>query len=179
MFKDNEIIRRLEAIEQKIGSLEQAIKDTPHTAEEITSAAVTLISGLMALGEGQEATEVKTTAEPANSAKPKEEPAEEWRPIRYKGCACDYEVSSLGRVRNGDYKIIAPCGDGVRVRVNLPYYTPTGEHKATTACVKNLVARAFINEALSPWARSVRHIDGDPTNNRADNLYIKTRAKEV
>lgn len=77
-----------------------------------------------------------------------------------------YQVSSYGRVRNLNTKnVLVGGGHNGRRRVNL--------HRRTRAhlfYVHRLVAEAFL-EDYDPLRRVLQY-DGDPTNNRADNLYM-------
>lgn len=83
---------------------------------------------------------------------------EHWKPIRdYKGL---YEVSSCGRVRNVKTDRI------LKLRNNKGYMEITLQGR--TYLVHRLVADAFIpNPNNLPC---IDHIDGDKTNNNADNL---------
>ncbi|MGP3708480.1 NUMOD4 motif-containing HNH endonuclease [Gordonia paraffinivorans] len=91
-------------------------------------------------------------------------PTEIWRPIaRFNG---DYEASNLGRVRsmkratprilsqhfNGRYMVVMTSMHG--------YYRPYGVHQ--------LVLLAFCGEPPEGWHGC--HYDGDPKNNRLENL---------
>lgn len=84
-------------------------------------------------------------------------PHETWAPIDgFPG----YRVSDQGRVQSPSGRFIGkPNHVRGYVRVNLPVQQ--------IRCVHQLVAEAFIGP--SHGAR-VRHRDGDPTNNRVDNL---------
>ena len=96
---------------------------------------------------------------------------EQWRPIY--GFLGYYEVSNLGRVksvrtgkimnprmpeRRGRYKAVTLRVDGKRWRRE----------------VHVLVALSFVGERPSP-RHEVRHLDGDPSNNRDSNLAWGTR----
>lgn len=77
-----------------------------------------------------------------------------------------YQVSSYGRVRNLNTKNVLMGGDhNGRRRVNLHRRT-----RANIFYVHHLVAEAFL-EDYTP-RRRVLHYDEDPSNNRADNLYM-------
>jgi len=83
-----------------------------------------------------------------------------WRPID--GSRGQYEVSSLGKVRN------------VRTnRLLTPYISPKGEvmihlrgYLNRNFTLASLIARAFLGEGR------VKHIDGNPQNNDLSNLEV-------
>lgn len=90
-----------------------------------------------------------------------------------------YQASSLGRVRSVNRTIIRG-GRPVRLRgVLLAQTTGNKGYKqvnlanGTTRRVHRLVAAAFLG---SQDALQVRHLDGDPANNRLENLAYGTNA---
>lgn len=104
---------------------------------------------------------------------------EEWRPIP--GFP-DYEVSSLGNVRSW----IGPGGTSGRLRLTVPrvraqtltadgYFRLNIERKARL--VSHLVALAFLGER--PPGEQVRHLNGNPQDNRAANLAYGTRSENT
>lgn len=100
---------------------------------------------------------------------------EEWRTIEGFD---EYEVSNMGRVRSKD-RFVNISGNGKRpikgqilkshsCRRGYQYLSLCSKSKHTHFQVHRLVAQAFIpNPENKP---QVNHIDGDKTNNRADNL---------
>ena len=110
--------------------------------------------------------------------------SEEWRDIPgYEG---RYQVSDQGRVRSVDRYV--KCGQGGRGTrlVKGRVLRPAGQkadphlrvvlgHKANGSCVHSLVALTFLGPR--PDGYDVRHLDGDPLNNRADNLAYGTRSE--
>jgi hypothetical protein len=93
---------------------------------------------------------------------------EEWRNVPGYGCA--YIVSDLGRVRNiNTGKLLFGDTDpkGYR-RVNLG-----GKHKR----VSRLVCEAFHGHC--PDGLECAHLDGNHTNNRAENLAWVTRSENT
>lgn len=103
------------------------------------------------------------------------EQGEEWRPVPGSSV---YWVSSLGRVwsqprertRGG---VLAPTVDktgGARGR----QFVMIGQRRKL---VHQLVAGAF--HGPRPEGMETRHLDGDKTNNRADNLTYGTRAENM
>lgn len=104
---------------------------------------------------------------------------EQWRPIPgWDG----YEVSDLGSVRSR--RRPAP-------RVLRPSVSPTGylrvglygdnasgyRYKPTTLTVHRLVMAAFVGPC--PDGKEVRHLDGDPANNRLGNLAYGSRSENA
>lgn len=98
---------------------------------------------------------------------------EEWRVVEV---APDYEVSNLGRIRSHK---------GRKPRILRPCVNPLGYHNQTlfeggraiftTAHV--LVMAAFVGPR--PDGMDIRHLDGDPSNNRLSNLAYGTRAENA
>ena len=107
---------------------------------------------------------------------------EEWKPVvGYEGL---YEVSSLGRVRSLDRLVRANSGwrqTGIR------YFSPaaSGRNKKykrvllrnpdKQRLVHQLVLEAFVGPR--PEYCEARHLDGDPSNNKLDNLAWGTKAE--
>lgn len=104
---------------------------------------------------------------------------EQWKPVV--GWEELYEVSDQGRVRSisdanpntyvGRLRIISAARDGRR-RITLCRNT-----KQHTYLLHRLVADAFLGPR--PVGKEVNHIDGDPTNNRIENLEYVTRAENM
>ena len=109
---------------------------------------------------------------------------EEWRPVvgydnRYVG---RYEVSSLGSVRSLRYR-------GHDCIKQLPQHRQTFDSrykfvtlfapdwKRHSISVHQLVAKAFVPNPNG--YHEVNHIDGDPGNNRADNLEWCSRSQNI
>ena len=88
---------------------------------------------------------------------------EEWRTV--KGVPC-YQVSSHGRVigPRGKYLRPNPVNKSGHLRVNLS--------NVRTALVHRLVLEAFVGPC--PDGMQCWHNDGDPTNNRLENLRWET-----
>lgn len=107
---------------------------------------------------------------------------EEWRPIAgYEGV---YEVSNFGRVRSLDRWVRANSGWR---KTEIRYFTPSSSgrsKKYKRVLLRNpdkqhpvhqLVLEAFVGPR--PENCEVRHLDGDPSNNRLDNLAWGTKAE--
>lgn len=100
---------------------------------------------------------------------------EQWKPI---DGWCGYEVSNMGRVRS--HKRSRRYPDATLPRVLSGYSLPSGYVMVDTKdrglrgkhYVHRLVAAAFIGTC--PDGREVAHLDGDPANNRAENLTYAT-----
>lgn len=110
--------------------------------------------------------------------------SEEWRDIPgYEG---KYQVSSLGRIRSVDRRV-SICHGATRLmrgRVLKPAGQKTDPHLrvvlghgANGSCVHQLVALAFLGPC--PDGQEVRHLDGNPLNNRVDNLAYGTRTENI
>jgi hypothetical protein len=108
---------------------------------------------------------------------------EEWRAIP--GHEGAYEVSSLGRVRSLDRDVwLSASGrkKGHFIRVKGQILRPVTQSKYGHQCVSLsgrlqfgvhvLVALAFLGPR--PAGKETAHKDGDPTNNRLENLAYKT-----
>lgn len=98
---------------------------------------------------------------------------EEWRTV---ADAPDYEVSNLGRVRSNKGKTPRVLSSGAN---GWGYSTHTlyvhGETTFTYA--HTLVLAAFVGPR--PAGMDARHLDGNPGNNRLDNLAYGTRAENM
>lgn len=116
---------------------------------------------------------------------------EQWKPVV--GWAGYYEVSDAGRVRSV-YRVIVQRSSNqgryqrrVRSRLLKGWKTKTGHHSVTLQCgghygranvpVHRLVLTAFVG--LCPPGKECCHRDGDPSNNRLDNLRWDTRQANV
>lgn len=109
---------------------------------------------------------------------------EEWRPVvgydnRYVG---RYEVSNLGNVRSLRYrghdciKQLPQHGQTLDDRYKtVTLFSPDWKRHAIS--VHQLVAKAFIPNPNE--YREVNHIDGDPSNNRVDNLEWCSRSQNI
>lgn len=99
---------------------------------------------------------------------------EEWHPIV--GWEGLYEVSSLGRIRGLCSNVIRSCP------VNNSGYPciilsqrKNGVRRTQTKTVHHHVAAAFLGPR--PPKHDIDHVDGDKTNNRADNLEYVSRGE--
>lgn len=97
---------------------------------------------------------------------------EKWRDIPgYEGL---YQVSNFGRVRNHKGVILAlnkrPSNTQERYLIKL-----SKNNKKRSFLVHRLVATAFIPNPEDK--ETVNHIDGDPLNNRSDNLEWATKSE--
>ena len=97
-----------------------------------------------------------------------------------------YQASSLGRIRSLDRQVGTPGlvgGKFMKGRVLRPGPTKSGHlyvvlgHGATGTPVHQLIARTFIGPR--PDGTEVCHNDGDPTNNRIENLRYDTRTNNI
>lgn len=106
--------------------------------------------------------------------------SEQWKPVE--GHEESYEVSDRGRVRSLDREVLYSDGRRARRRgrVLKPRSDSSGYYqvglyrdgKERMALVHHLVAAAYIGPR--PEGYEVNHIDGDRTNNRAENLEYVT-----
>ena len=106
---------------------------------------------------------------------------EAWKPAPgYEGI---YEVSDLGRVRSLPRRDTK--GRRVRGRVRTLTAGPSGHQKVNlhrggvghSEKVHRLVALAFLGAPSE--GQEVRHLDGDPSNNKVDNLRWGTRSENI
>lgn len=97
-----------------------------------------------------------------------------------------YQASNYGRIRSLDRQLGTPGKRGFKTmkgRVLRPGPTKSGHlyvvlgHGAAGYPVHQLVALTFIGPR--PEGKEVCHNDGDPTNNRADNLRYDTRTNNI
>lgn len=97
-----------------------------------------------------------------------------------------YEVSTFGRVRGVPRRVVAGHGwreaGGKLLRpqpdaAGYPKVALRGEGKITLAYVHRLVLEAFVGPC--PPGMEARHRDGNPANNRADNLCWGTHAENI
>lgn len=102
-----------------------------------------------------------------------------------------YQASSLGRIRSVDHQVFTRnhyTGNlhprTVRGRVLRPgpmkkdgHLSVVLGHKANGSLVHRLVARTFIGPC--PKGMEVCHNDGNPTNNRIENLRYDTRGGNI
>lgn len=97
---------------------------------------------------------------------------EQWRSIT--GFDGLYEVSSLGRVRNNEHKILRPYKMGKYLGVSL---YKGGRQRRYLA---HLVAAAFIGPCklgLQRFSTQVNHKDGNKANNALENLEYVTQVE--
>ena len=107
-----------------------------------------------------------------------------WRDIPgYEG---RYQASNLGRIRSLDRRV--PCCRGATRLTKGKVLKPSGQkadphlrvvlgHGAPGSTVHSLVALTFIGPC--PSGQEVRHLDGNPLNNRVDNLAYGTRGENI
>lgn len=111
---------------------------------------------------------------------------EEWRPVV--GFEGSYEVSDLGRVRSVTRVVINI--DGVvqtfHGKMLKPWSAKCGGYRTVSmrrdrrtyrALVNNLVLEAF--DTARPNGTVCRHLDGNPQNNRLDNLAWGTQSENL
>lgn len=103
---------------------------------------------------------------------------EQWKPID--GFDGAYEVSNLGRVRIAKGKVMTteykPSTRGLRKRVECRV-SLTKDKQRKHYYVGRLVAGAFCDGYAE--GLTVDHIDGDTTNNAAENLEWVTRSENI
>ena len=97
-----------------------------------------------------------------------------------------YQASNLGRIRSLDREL-GPLGkrghSRMKGRILRPGRNKSGHlsvvlgHKAAGSQVHQLIALTFIGP--KPEGMEVCHNDGDPTNNRVENLRYDTRTNNI
>lgn len=113
---------------------------------------------------------------------------ERWLPVV--DFAGVYEISSQGRIRGLDRvaKCVGhPLRSSVKIKgrllnpskISVGYYGVKLSHnqKQTTFLIHRLVCAAF--HGPGPEGQEVRHLNGNPVDNRAENLAWGTRAENV
>ena len=109
---------------------------------------------------------------------------QEWRDIP--GWEGYYQVADDGRIRSVDRVTKRPQGDlPIKGRAIRPAKNKAGhlwfnvcrEGRRKKMYVHRAVATAFIGPV--PDGMEVRHLDGDPENNRVDNLTYGTRSENM
>ena len=121
--------------------------------------------------------EALSNVTPVNNCTAPAEPGEEWRDITDPRIKDLYQVSNLGRVRNkktGYMLHIKPTTSGGYMQVGLLKAGQYGTSHQVNIEVQRLVAAEFLPPP-SEEQTQVDHIDGDPANNKADNLRWVTR----
>ena len=93
---------------------------------------------------------------------------EEWRPVIYRNIKIGmYEVSNLGRIRNSQTKHIMSLCPSEKGYMMVTVRCDDGKTK--TMKFHRIVATMFV-PGYSEINCEVNHIDGDKSNNRAENL---------
>jgi hypothetical protein len=102
---------------------------------------------------------------------------EQWLPIA--GWEGYYSVSNLGRVKSEARVVYGKKKKTIKERIMKPYCHKgynrtflTKDKKTTPFFIHRLVHAAFIGPI--PERKQVDHIDGNPLNNRSDNLRVLT-----
>lgn len=110
---------------------------------------------------------------------------ERWKPIP--GYEHKYQVSACGGVRSVDHyvRLVAHGKETQRLvpgKTLKPGRSTSGHltvclGKGNTHGVHRLVASAFLGAC--PAGKEVLHLDGDPSNNRLENLRYGTRSENL
>ena len=105
-----------------------------------------------------------------------------WKPVPLPGYSEQYAISSLGRVKRITKAARGPAqsGDLVRVRImKSGHHQVSLSHRAQSVypLVHRLVLAAFVGPC--PEGQECCHNDGNPSNNRLDNLRWDTRLNNV
>lgn len=109
--------------------------------------------------------------------------SEEWRAVvGFEGC---YEVSSSGRVRSLDRLVSHGIGGLMRKRQGCllkPGTVQSGHQLVVLGRTQNRLVHRLVLEAFvgpKPDGMECCHNDGDPANNRVDNLRWDTRSANI
>lgn len=117
-------------------------------------------------------------------------PNEEWRPVTIAGYEQNYHVSCFGRVRRmkpgsrtWTFKMLKPKAPPSRLHYRVKLCRKgEGKVEEKTVEIRVLVALAFLQppEEFVGWEGRwvVKNIDGQPHNDRADNLRWERKGKE-
>ena len=100
----------------------------------------------------------------------RDRPGEEWREVQL-GCGASRWVSNLGRVRTANDIVT----EGSERTNGYMIASISGKNHS----VHRLVAQAFLEPSPSEKHTQVNHIDGNPANNRADNLAWVTPSENT
>ena len=109
---------------------------------------------------------------------------EMWRPVV--GYETEYEISSRGCVRSLPRKVRHLNGDRtIPARVLKPQQEPAGHlyirslggRGGKLAWIHRMVYEAFIGEI--PPGMDIRHLNGNPSDNRPENLAAGTRVENA
>ena len=107
--------------------------------------------------------------------------AEEWKVV--KSDSGNYMVSNLGMVKSCARTIVGSNGISRRLREKIlkqncdEWGYPLVHIDGKTTKVPRLVAEAFIGKR--PDGMEIRHLDGNPQNNRIENLAYGTHSQNV
>lgn len=109
---------------------------------------------------------------------------EVWKPIV--GFEGEYEVSNLGRVRTVEHVVVRRNGipQSIPARIRKTYAHPKTGHLAVRLRSRDRVFRSGVHQLVleafvgpRPEGHEGCHHDGDPTNNRLDNLHWGTKSE--
>lgn len=102
-------------------------------------------------------------------------PGEQWKKVQDHD---QYEISNMGRITStsrGQRKLLKVFSVHRQNRVPYQKVSLCKNKKKSLHAIHNLVAQAFCNKPDTNEHTMVSHLDGDNTNNRADNLEWITR----
>ena len=168
IFKDKEVMEKLDQLEEMIKDLKSQVADLTYCMDTIM---FEFDIGI--------AKHVDHEEEVPKIEESTEEPPHEWCGGEevweryYRGdVPTTVEVSNYGNVRNAKAK--RPVG--IYLRNGIPRFNyswlENGERKTSSVNVCNAIASTFLNKLLPLKCHSVRHIDENPKNNHVDNLVV-------